>query len=325
MLRLITLAAALSLSAAAYPQVGTVNPAIQQVQLLAPQLLAFAGSPANFQSLINGLTQGTPVTLTTVNADGTVQIVTFAAGTTLTPVDAARMLETARQSLISRGIATPTAQQLAIALMGGALPTALGNASVTGVLSGNAGATPVQVRNEVATPTAPVAGGTAAISAANLQALQTALSQNTAVTIPGASGNVTFNAPGRALSPLEANQALQLASILLAQQGILNPTAEQLRAALLGGNIATAAGTVPLQGILQGQVRNTSDSPFFGTSDSPVVGTSDTPAAVSAPTARVIAGPGAGNPTIGSTSTSTAAGAAAGGTTGARIGTATRR
>ena len=56
-------------------------------------------------------------------------------------------------------------------------------------------------------------------------------------------------------------------TIQLAQQGIVNPSAEQLRAALLGGSIVTAAGTVPLQGVLQGQVRNTSDSPFFGTSN----------------------------------------------------------
>ena len=168
--RHILLAAALSLSAVAHAQVVTVNPAIQQVQLLAPQLLVFAGSPANFQSLINGLTQGAPVTLTTLGADGTVQIVTFAPGTTLSPTDAARTLETARQSLITRGIATPTAQQLAVSLMGGALPTALGTTIFTGVLTGNAGATPVQVRNEVASPTAPAA--TSGVSTASLQALQ---------------------------------------------------------------------------------------------------------------------------------------------------------
>jgi hypothetical protein len=313
MRRLIPLLAALSFSSVALPQATTVNPAIQQVQLLAPQLLAFAGSAANFQSLVDGLTQGTPVTLTTVNADGTVQIVTFSPGTTLTPVDAARALETARQRLISQGIAAPTAQQVAVSLMGGALPTALGTTSVTGVLSGNAGATPVQVRTEAAAPAAGAAGGTAGITAANLQALQAGLATNTPVTLPGANGNVTFNAAGRAMSPLEINQALQLANILLAQQGILNPTAEQLQAALFGGNVATTAGAVPLQGILQGQVRNTSDSPSFGTSDSRVLGTSNTPVTAPTQTPRALVVPGAGAAT-------------AGGTTAApRIGASSRR
>jgi len=42
----------------------------QQVQLLAPQLVPFSGSTANFQSLATGLVQGTPITLTGVTADG---------------------------------------------------------------------------------------------------------------------------------------------------------------------------------------------------------------------------------------------------------------
>jgi hypothetical protein len=275
MSRLLCLFAALSLSGAAFAQ-PAFNPNVQQVQQLAPQLLALAGSSANFESLVNGLTQGAPVTLTTVGADGSLQIVTFVAGTTLSPVDAARTLETARQSLISRGIATPSAQQLAIALMGGSLPTAVGTIPVTGVLSGNAGTTPIQVRTE--TVVQPTPGATAGnLSAANIQALTTALAQNTPVTLTGANGNVTFAAPGRPMSAFEINQALQLANLLLAQQGILNPTPEQLRAALLGGTLTSAGGNVPLQGILQGQVRNTSDSPFFGTSDSRVLGTSATP------------------------------------------------
>jgi len=259
MLRLISLLAALSLSAAAFPQT-PASPAVRQVQLLAPQLLAFAGSAANFQSLVNGLTQGTPVTLTATGADGSVQIVTFAPGTALSAADAARVLESARQSLISRGIAAPSAQQLAIALT----------------------------------------AGTTNLTAANLQALQAGLAQNTPVTLAGASGGVTFGAPGRALTPFEINQALQLASVMLAQQGILDPTPEQLRAALLGGTLATAAGSVPVQGILQGQVRNTSDSsiagntsngPLVGTSDSRVVGTSNaSPSVNAAPRALLVPG-----------------------------------
>ena len=284
---LLSLLAALSLSGAALAQ-SLVNPNVQQVQLLAPQLVAFAGSDANFQSLVSGLTQGTPVTLTTLGTDGTLQIVTFAPNILLSAADTARLLETARQSLISRGIAAPTGQQLATSLLGGSLTTSLGTTPVTGLLSGNTGANAIQVRSEQIGQ--PIPGGASGLTAANLQALAAGLARNTAVTLPGANGNVTFAAPGRPMSTFEINQALQLANLLLAQQGIVNPTAEQLRSALLGGTLGTANGNVQLQGILQGQARNTSDSRFLGTSDSRVVGTSNSPPTiVASPRALTIA------------------------------------
>lgn len=288
MLRLIPALAALMLGAAAFAQIpGSTVPAVQQVQLLAPQLIAFSGSTANFESLVGGLTQGTPVTLTTLNPDGSVQIVTFVPGAALSAVDAARTLETARQSLIARGISAPTAQQLAIALMGGTLPTALGGTQVIGALSGNAGATPIQVRNELATPAG--TGSTANLTAANLLALRTALAQGAPVTLSGTTGAVTFSAPGGPMSAFEVNQALQLASALLAQQGIVDPTAEQLRVALLGGTLGGSA----VQGVLQGRVRNTSDSRLFGTSDSRAVGTSNTaPGPASVPPTTAASGAG---------------------------------
>lgn len=263
MLKILTpMMAALSLGAAAFAQTPAPTAALQ-VQLLAPQLIAFAGSSANFESLVNGLTQGTPVTLTTVSADAGVQIVTFLPATARTAADAARSLEAARQSLISRGIALPSAQQLAIALLGGTLPTPAGSIPVTGVVSGNAGATPIQVRNELAPPAASGAGGTL-LTPTDLQALRAELTQGT-----------------RAMSLFEANQALQLASTLLAQQGILDPTPEQLR--------------IAVQGLVQGQVRNTSDSRLFGTSDSRVIGTSNTPPSV-APARGIVAAPAVNRP-----------------------------
>ena len=53
------------------------TPPAQHVLLLAPQLLAFAGSDANFQSLAAGLTSAKTVTLTTTAADGSREIATF--------------------------------------------------------------------------------------------------------------------------------------------------------------------------------------------------------------------------------------------------------
>ena len=114
-------------------QTGT-QPALD-VQRLAPQLIAFAGGDVNFTNLVNGLALGVPVTLTSTVAPGVTQIVTFTPSGTMTPVQIAQVLETTRQSLIARGIATPSAQQLATALVGGTLPTALGNTPVNGLVS----------------------------------------------------------------------------------------------------------------------------------------------------------------------------------------------
>ena len=110
----------------AHAQVQTtaVAPAIE-VQRLAPQLIAFAGSDVNFANLVNGLALGVPVTLTTPLPTGGMQVFTFTPSGTLTPTQIAQVLETARQSLIARGIAAPNAQQLGAALTGGTLTTAL--------------------------------------------------------------------------------------------------------------------------------------------------------------------------------------------------------
>ena len=267
MLKSALIATALLLGASAFAQTTTgVAPNTQQVQLLAPQLVAFSGSTANFDSLVTGLTLGTPVTLTTVGADGVVQIVTFAPGTTMSPVDAARNLEIARQNLIARGVATPTAQQLAVALMGGSLTTVSGTSALTGVITNSSNNAAIQVRDElVFNPAFGPAVGTN-LSNANLQALRTSLSQG------------TFTRNRGPMSALEVNQTLQLAATLLAQQGILNPTPDQMRVALLGGTLSTGTGAnVPVQGVLQGAVRNTSDSPLVNTSDSPFFNTSRSP------------------------------------------------
>jgi hypothetical protein len=113
----------------------TAVPPTLTVQRLAPQLVAFAGSQNNFQSLVTGLAQGTPVQLVTVLPDGFTQVVTFTPAAALPPVEIAQLLETARQQLIGLGIGNPTAEQIGIALMGGIVPTALGGSQVAGVLN----------------------------------------------------------------------------------------------------------------------------------------------------------------------------------------------
>lgn len=120
--------------APALAQSAAASTASLQVLRLAPQLVAFAGSEANFQSLVNGLAGGFPVTLVTPTADGFTQTVTFTSQGTLSAAQVAQTLEAARQQLISRGIANPTAQQIGVTLAGGTLPTAAGNVQVTGLV-----------------------------------------------------------------------------------------------------------------------------------------------------------------------------------------------
>jgi len=68
----------------------------------------------------------------------------------MTAQQIAQTLESVRQSLIARGIATPTGQQLAIALTGGSLSTPAGTAAVNGVVAttGVTGATAQQPRQQ---------------------------------------------------------------------------------------------------------------------------------------------------------------------------------
>jgi hypothetical protein len=113
----------------------TIVPATVTVQQLAPQLVAFAGSQANFQNLVTGLAQGTPVQLFSVLPDGSTQVATFTPAAPVPVAQIPSLLEGTRQQLIGLGIATPSAEQLARALTGGVVPTALGGTQVNGALA----------------------------------------------------------------------------------------------------------------------------------------------------------------------------------------------
>jgi hypothetical protein len=288
----------------------TFSPSTQEVQFVAPQLIPFAGSTGNFESLVSGLTTGAPVTLATVGADGSVQIVTFTPASAVPAGDAARLLETARQNLISRGVAAPTGAQIAASLMGGTITTASGTSALTGVLTGTSSSpTPVLVRTDAGALQSGAANSN--LSAAELAAVRSGLATGTGTTLTTGSGastrTVVFSPTGVRLSDFEVNQALQLAGTLLAQQGVLNPTPEQLRAALFGGTLAGTNGAVfPVQGVLQGQVRNTSNSTIGVTSTSPSTNTSDS--SVAGTSNSSVAGTGTSNSSVAETSNSPLAG-----------------
>ena len=141
MKRILLLLAALTVPAAAAAQstlqLGS-QPALE-VQRLAPQLVGFAGGDVNFNNLVNGLALGLPVTLSSATAPGVTQVVTFTPSGTMSITQIAQLLETARQSLIARGIAIPTADQLGAVLAGGTLSTALGGTPVSALVGTTTG------------------------------------------------------------------------------------------------------------------------------------------------------------------------------------------
>jgi len=130
-------AAAFSAAAGAQTQIDLATQPAVEVQRLAPQLVAFAGGEVNFQNLALGLSLGLPVTLTTGVAPGLTQVVTFQPTTTMTPLAIAQTLEAVRQQLIALGIASPNAQQLGTALVGGTLGTPAGTVAMSGVVAIN--------------------------------------------------------------------------------------------------------------------------------------------------------------------------------------------
>ena len=91
----------------------------------------------------------------------------------------------------------------------------------------------------------------------NAEILITGLRDGKAIVLTSSSGDPSQTPTKAAFMPAtgklgygEVNIALSLAKASLAKQGITNPTPAQLEAALNGGTITTANGTVTLAGVL---------------------------------------------------------------------------
>ena len=155
-LAVLLLVAANAYAQRAVPPGQTTVPIALEVQRLAPQLVAFAGSLGNFENLVNGIALGVPVTLTTVGADGVVQTVTFVnpGGAVGDAAQIARVLETARQQLIAQGIAAPTGQQLAEQVSGTTVPVTISTLPVQpgAAAGGSSPAQQIQSRNTAVPP-----------------------------------------------------------------------------------------------------------------------------------------------------------------------------
>lgn len=248
------------------------TPPAQQVYLMAPQLRVFAGSDANFESLASGLSLGQTITLTSAAENGRLEIATFTAAGSLLPGDTARLLETARQRLIAQGVGQPRAGQIAVALMGGTLVTPSGLVTLTPMIPAADPKQPLQVALSFFSG-----------SRDNFARLTTGLGQGSAITLaPTTSGGtpVTFMPPGGPMSEAEVSQTLKLAAALLAAQGIYDPTPEQVRAAIVGGNVTSADGqTVLVRGVMEGRTQPTAVSRQAPTSQTAGEGrVSDSPA-----------------------------------------------
>ena len=193
---------------------------------LAAVALALAGMSAqaqsadpNLQNLLSALTTGNEVTLVTPLRSGMTQVTSFSPGTRVSAPDAVVLVERARNQLVQLGEPQPTAEQIARMLAGGPIEVPPGRIHAPGLLrqSGRVPAIASQV----------VAAGTP-------------LPPNTQ------SGSAAAGGSARA----EPVAARELALQQLAALGILNPSEDQIRTALIGGPIMTLNGVYELPGIL---------------------------------------------------------------------------
>ena len=169
----------------------------------------------NLQNLLNGLVNGTEVMLVTPLNNGEFQVTSLQPGGRLSAPDAAAAIDRARAQLTSLGEPNPTADEIARVLAGGPINTPAGRVQAAGILP--ASGHPASIRSQV------VAGG---------------------VPLPGAAPAASY--AGGSAPPSAREQAIRE----LAQLGIINPSEDQIRTALVGGPLYTVNGTVQLPGIL---------------------------------------------------------------------------
>ena len=208
----------------AWPAAAQYSPGAREVLALAPQLEAFAGSKANFESLAAGLRAGRQVTLVTITVDGMREIVSFTAAKPLSAEESARVLENARYRLLDGGRATPSGWDIALVLMGHMDITPGGPVRQPGLLA------PADPRKPMVLALRAFAG-----SAANYRSLMRGLTHGSAVTLADpvdARFRERFT-PRCALPEAEARQVLLAAAERLAARRIGEPMIGELRAAVV--------------------------------------------------------------------------------------------
>jgi hypothetical protein len=86
---------------------------------LSSQYTSWAGSKANADAIVAGLTRGSSITLVTSGPNGSASLAGFTPAGAMNYADARSALASAQQSLSRLGITRPTAEQIQAALIGG--------------------------------------------------------------------------------------------------------------------------------------------------------------------------------------------------------------
>ena len=166
----------------------------------------------NLQNLLAALTSGNAVTLVTPLTSGMLQVTSFSPGARMSAVDAMAAINRARVQLQALGEPQPTAEEIARMLAGGPINLPTGRIQAAGILP--AGGQPAAIRSQVVAAGTPLSPGAAATG-------------------------------GSAPAPARELALQQLAAI-----GIINPSEDQIRTAMVGGTVTTVNGVVQLPGVL---------------------------------------------------------------------------
>jgi hypothetical protein len=168
------------------------------------------GVDPNLQNLLTGLENGTEVRLVTPLASGLVQVTSFRPSARLSAAEATAYVDRARRELGALGEPQPTAEQIARMLAGGPIDVPAGRVHPRGLLT-SAGA-PATIVSQVVSQNAATGGSAPSYGASALPAREQALQQ-------------------------------------LAGIGIINPSEDQIRTAIVGGTVVTVNGPQVLPGI----------------------------------------------------------------------------
>lgn len=187
--------------------------------VLASSLATAQTGDPNLQILLGALTGGREATLVTPLADGRLQVTSFQPGGAMSAAEADAAVDRARAQLQALGEPQPTVEEIARMLAGGPIEIPTGRIHATGILP--AAGHPASIRSQV------VAAGTP---------------------LPAtAAAPVTSAAGGSA--PAQPEPAREAAIQQLAALGIINPSEDQIRTAIVGGTISTINGVYQLPGI----------------------------------------------------------------------------
>jgi hypothetical protein len=170
----------------------------------------------NVQNLLAALINGTEATLVTPLITGEVQVTSFQSANRMSAIDAMAAINRARAQLQALGEPQPTADEIARMLAGGPIELPGGLVEAQGMLT--ASGQPAVIRSQIVAAGTPLPRGAQA------------------------------SAAGGTAPPSAARQQaiLQLLAV-----GIVNPSEDQIRTALVGGTVNTVNGPYLMPGILR--------------------------------------------------------------------------